>query len=80
MAVGLGVGAVVDIAAAEQRLVLAVGHDGLAQSLRATHGQAHHVLGLDALAVVGEGEAPRRQRLQIGELFTLFAHGDGGVG
>ena len=80
MAVGRGVGAVVDIAAPEQTVVLAVGHDQLAQGLGALHGLPHHAVVLDAVAVVGEGHDPGRQGLQVRQRPALFAHGDGAVG
>ena len=41
--VGLGVAAVVNVAAPEQGVVLAVGHNELAQSLGPKHGLLHHL-------------------------------------
>ena len=53
VAVGLGVGAVMDIAAPQEGIVLAVGHDQLAEALGLQHGAAHHITILNALSVVG---------------------------
>ena len=75
-----GVSAVVDVAPVQQRLILAVGHDHLAERLRAQHGAFHHLIRLHALAVVGEGEGVLCHALEIGERLALFAHGDRGVG
>ena len=55
VAVGLGVGAVMDIAAPQEGIVLAVGHDQLAQAFGLQHGAAHHVAVLNAFSVIGEG-------------------------
>ena len=55
MSVGAGISAVVDVAAPQQGIVLAVGHDQLAEALGLQHGAAHHVAVLNALSVVGEG-------------------------
>ena len=56
VAVGSGVFAVMDVAAPEQVVDFAVGYDHLAQSLCPEHGLAHHVIILDAPAVIGEGD------------------------
>ena len=55
MAVGLGIGAVMDIAAPQEGIILTVGHDQLAQAFGLQHGAAHHVAVLNALSVIGEG-------------------------
>ena len=55
MSVGAGISAVVDVAAPQQGIVLAVGHDQLAEALGLQHGAAHHITILNALSVVGEG-------------------------
>ena len=80
VAVGAGIRPVVDVAAPQQRVVLAVGHDELAQLLGLPHGAAHHVVILYAPSVVGEGDDIRRQLLQRGQLRTLLSHGDRAVG
>ena len=56
VSVGTGVGTVVDIAAPQEAVVLAVRHDELAEAFRRLHGAAHHAVALDASAVVGEGD------------------------
>ena len=55
VAMGLGIGTVMDIAAPQEGIVLAVGHDQLAQALGLHHGAAHHVAVLNAFSVIGEG-------------------------
>ncbi len=78
--VRLGVGAVVEIAAAQEAVVLAVGGDELAERLGALHRLAHQPLVLYAVPVVGKGDNERRQSFQIGKLASRLADGDGGVG
>ena len=80
VSVGACVRAVVDVAAAQQAVVLAVGRDQLAQRPRALHGLAHHARILHAAPVVAEGAHPRRKALQVGKLLALFAHADRAVG
>ena len=80
VAVGAGIRPVVDIAAPQQRVVLAVGHDELTQFLGLPHGAAHHVAILHPSSVVGEGDHIRRQLLQCGQLRALLPHGDRAVG
>ena len=55
MSVGAGIGTVMDVAAPQEGIVLAVGHDQLAEALGLQHGAAHHITILNALSVVGEG-------------------------
>ena len=80
MAVGPGIGPVVNVAAAHQALVLAVGHDKLAQGLGPAHGLLHVLGVLDPPAVVGESHHIGGQPLQIGQVLPLFPYGDGAVG
>ena len=80
VAVGFCVGSVVDIAAAEQAIVLAVGGDQLPEALRLRHGRPHHFIVLHAPSVVGEGDHPGRQLFQIGQSLSPLAQGDGAVG
>ena len=65
VAMGGGVGPGVDISPMEQALVLAVGGDELAQTFGLQHGLTHPAVGLDALAVVGEGAHITRQRRHV---------------
>ena len=80
MPVRAGVGPVVDVAASQQAVVLAVGDDQLAQRLCALHGLAHQPAVLYAVPVVGKGDHPVGKSLQIGDFLSPFAHGDGGIG
>ena len=75
-----GVGPVVDVAASQQAVVLAVGDDQLAQRLCALHGLAHQAAVLHAVPVVGEGDRPVGKVFHIGDFLSPFAHGDGGIG
>ena len=65
MAVGPGIGAIVDIAAVKQGVVLAVGHDQLAEALGLLHGPAHHIPVLHALPVIGKGHYIGGHGLQL---------------
>ena len=79
--VGTGKGPVVDAPALlEQGFVLAVGHDGLVQLLCQLHGPAHHALGLDAFAVVGEAGHIRGHGGHVRQRLPGLAAGDGAVG
>ena len=49
-----GILAIVNIAALQQVIDLTVGNDGLIQSLGSEHGGTHHIVGLDATAIIGE--------------------------
>ena len=80
VATGPGVGPVVDVAAVEEAVVLAVGGDDLAQALGFLHGRTHHVLALDAPAVVGEARHIGGHGGQIRQGLALLAPGDGPVG
>ena len=73
VAVGLGIGAVMDIAAPQKGIVLAVGHDQLAQALGLQHGAAHHVAVLNALSVIGEGHHTGGHGVQVRQLPALLA-------
>ena len=80
MAVGGGVAPVVDVAAAQQRVVLAVrGEDDILPG-GGGHGSEHHVVPLHPAAVVGEGDAAALQRSEVHRLQALAAAGDGSVG
>ncbi len=80
VAVGPGVGAVVDVPAPQQGIVLAVRRDQFAQRFRLAHRRAHHVRALHAAPVVGEGDDVRRQRVHVGKLAPGLVHGDRAVG
>ena len=75
-----GVLAVMDVTALQQIVDLAVGDDHLAQLLGLQHGSVHHVVGLDALAVVGVGDDLVRHASQVSQFLALQAAGDGTVG
>ena len=75
--VGAGVRPVVDIAAPQQTVVLAVGRQDLPQAAAFLHGLPHDALRLDAPSVVGEGDHIRGQ---IRQMFPLLAHSDRAVG
>ena len=74
---GLCVFSIVDIAAAKQFIDFAVGNDGPVQGLGLFHGSAHHVVRLDASAVIGETDGIGSHAFQICQLFTLLPYGDG---
>ena len=80
MAVETGVAAVVDIAAPQQRVVLAVGDDQLVQPLGLKHGLMHETVALHAAAVVGKGGDKGRQRGHVRQRLSLLPHGNGPVG
>ena len=80
MAVFPGVLSVMDVAAPEQGIVLAVGHDELIQSFGSLHGLFHHFCRLHAPSVIGEGADPGGHGFQLRQLPALLAHGDGAVG
>ena len=80
VAVGGGVAAVVDIAAAQQLVVLAVRGDDHALAGGDLHGAAHHGVVLHAAAVVGKGAAAALQRGNVHGLEPPAAARDGGVG
>ena len=67
-----GVSAVVDIAAVQQAVVLAMRHNQLAQRLGALHGLPHPVRVLDALAVIGESHYIGGHGFQIRQRLPLF--------
>ena len=56
-----------------------MGHDELAQFLGLQHGLTHHVLRLNAAAVIGITADIRSHGGQIGQSFALLAAGDGAV-
>ena len=78
--VSLGVSAVVDVAAPQQVVDLAVRHNHFAQRLGTEHGGGHHFFRLHPLAVIGEGNAAGCHALQVGKAFALLPHGDGAIG
>ena len=80
MSVGAGISAVVDVAAPQQRIVLAVGHDQLAEALGLQHGAAHHITILNALSVVGESHHIGGHGVQVRQFPALLAFRDGPVG
>ena len=69
-----------DVAAPQQVVDLAVGHNHLAQRLGPEHGGGHHFLGLHPLAVIGEGDAVGGHALQVGQALAPLPHSDGAVG
>ena len=78
--VSLGVSAVVDVAAPQQVVDLAVRHNHFAQRFGAEHGGGHHFVRLHPLAVIGESDAGGSHALQVGKTFALLPHGDGAIG
>ena len=77
---GGGVSAVVDIAAPQKPIVLAVGHDQLPKSFRFFHGSPHHLIPLHAVAIVGKSRHVRGHGIHIRKDLSLFSDGDGAVG
>ena len=81
VAVLAAVAAVVDIAAAQQAVDLAMGHDRFADRRSPPHGLLHQLRRLHAAAVVGEPDDVRGQRREIDQLPAApLPHRDGGVG
>ena len=78
--VGAGPGAVMDAAAVQQGIVLAVGGDQLAERPAALHGLAHHPRILHAVPVIGKGADQRGKTFEVRKLLPLFVHADGAVG
>ena len=72
--------AVVNAAAAEQGVVLAVRADQLAQPLRLAHRGAHHVVGLHAAPVVGKRADIGRHGRHVGKHLALLPHRNRPVG
>ena len=79
-AVGAGPGPVVDAAAMQQAVVLAVGGDQPAQRFCLPHRRAHHGVRLHAVAVVGKGDHISGHAVHVGQGFPGLVHGDGPVG
>lgn len=80
MAMGLGIVPVVNVAAAHQALVLAVGHNELAQGLGPSPGLLHSLGILHAPSIVREGHHMGGQFLQSSQGLSLLPHCNGGVG
>ena len=80
MAVLSAVAPVVDVAAAQQRVVLAVRCEDHVLARGGLHRPPHHFLALDSAAVVREGYALVFQCIEIYEFQALAALGDGAVG
>ena len=80
VALGFGIGPVVNIAAPEQRIVFAVGDDELSQGLGLNHGFFHHAWVLDSSAVIGEGDDLGGKGRHVGKDPALLALCDGGIG
>ena len=78
--VGAGIRTVVDVAAAEQGIVLAVRGKDFAEAAALGHRLAHHALGLHAASVVGKGDDVWRHARKVCELLALFADRDRPVG
>ena len=77
-----GNGTLVDLAVADQVVVLAVAHEDLAEHLAIVHGATQHASALDAVAVIGEGDAAVLDHVaHLGDDLALEAtgHGAGGV-
>ena len=72
--------AVVDAAAAEQLVDLTVGHDVFPQFFGLHHGGLHHVIGLNAPAVVREARHMGGHIGKVRQCLTLLALGNGAVG
>ena len=79
MTVGPRVFPVVDVAALDQGIVLAVGGDDLFKGPAPLHQGPHHALALHALSVVAEGDYPGGQGLEVRRLLPALAPGQGGV-
>ena len=80
VAVGGGVGTVMDVAAAQETVVLAVGDDQFPERFGAQHGLAHPRVGLHAVPVVREGDDAGREPLEIRERLPLLPDRDRAVG
>ena len=78
--VGAGIRTVVDVAVAEQGIVLAVRGKDFAEAAALGHRLAHHALGLHAASVVGKGDDVWRHARKVCELLALFADRDRPVG
>ncbi len=79
MAVGPRVFPVVDVAAPNQGIVLAVGGDDLSKGPAPLHQGPHHALALHALSIVAEGDHPGGQGLEVRRLLPALAFGQSGV-
>ena len=80
MSVGAGIGAVMDVAASQEGIVLTVGNDELAEALGLQHGAAHHITILNALSVVGESHHIGGHGVQVRQFPALLTFRDGPVG
>ncbi len=80
MPVRRSVRAVVNIAAVQKPVVLAMRGDQFMKPLCLPHRLAHQIVVLYASSIVGKGDHARRQILKIGKLFAPFAHADRTVG
>ena len=75
-----GVAPVVNVAAPEEAVVLAVGDDQLSQLPGLPHGLLHQQGGLDAPAVIGEAHHLWSHGFQVRQNFSFFPFGNGTVG
>ena len=78
--VGAGIRTVVDIAAVQEGVVLAVRGNDLAEACRLAHRGAHHIRILHAAAVVGKAGDVRRELLHVRKLPAAAVRGDRAVG
>ena len=78
--VGCTPAAVVDVPAAQERIVFAVGGQDAVQRGGPPHRLQHHRFPLNPAAVVGEGDAASLERRHVHHFFSPPAPGDGGVG
>ena len=74
-----GVSAGVNIAAIEQRIILAMGGDELAEAHGLPHGAAHHSFALHAPAIVRKGDGIGSHSRHISQSIALFTHCNGPV-
>ena len=80
MSVSGGIGAIVDVAAVQQGVILAVSDDELAQSFGFCHRLTHQALALYAASVVRKGDATRGHTRQVRQRLSPLPHRDGAVG
>ena len=78
--VGAGIRAVVDVAAVQEGVVLAVRGDELAEARRLAHRGAHHIRILHAAAVVGKAGDIGCELLHVRKLPAAAVRGDRTVG
>ena len=74
------VASVVDVTAPQEGVVFTVGGDDDVFGRRRAHRFQHHLPALDTASVIGEGDAPALEGMEIDQFLSKPSDGDGPVG